>query len=127
MAITDNEAEIQRSWDGHFRAIAKINNANVGLLIDTGSSLVLLRYDDAERIGFDVENLEFTVPLTTASGKSYVAPIVIESLQIGDVTVENVTAAIAEYGALHSSLLGMSFLEIIGETIIRKDVMILRN
>ncbi len=127
MAIIDNEAIIQRSWDGHFRAIAKINDANVGLLIDTGASLVLLRYDDAERIGIDFDKLDFSVPLTTASGKSYVAPITIDTLKIGNVTVHDVKAAIAERGALHSSLLGMSFLEIIGETVIRKNVMILRN
>ncbi len=127
LAISVKEAEIQRSWDGHFRAIAQVNGTDVGLLIDTGSSLVLLRHDDALRIGIALDELDYSTPLTTASGRSYVAPIIIETLQVGDVTLTGVRAAVAERGALHSSLLGMTFLENLEETIIRRDRMILRK
>lgn len=127
LAISATEAEIQRSWDGHFRAIAQVNGTDVGLLIDTGSSLVLLRHDDALRIGIDLDKLDYSTPLTTASGRSYVAPIILETLQVGDVTLTGVRAAVAQRGALHSSLLGMTFLENLEETIIRRDRMILRK
>lgn len=127
LAISATEAEIQRSWDGHFRAIAQVNGTDVGLLIDTGSSLVLLRHDDALRIGINLDELDYSTPLTTASGRSYVAPIILETLQVGDVTLTGVRAAVAQRGALHSSLLGMTFLENLEETIIRRDRMILRK
>lgn len=127
LAISATEAEIQRSWDGHFRAIAQVNGTDVGLLIDTGSSLVLLRHDDALRIGINLDALDYSTPLTTASGRSYVAPIILETLQVGDVTLTGVRAAVAQRGALHSSLLGMTFLENLEETIIRRDRMILRK
>lgn len=127
LAIVSTEFSIQRSWDGHFRAIAQINGSDVGLLVDTGASLVLLRHDDAIRIGLPLDELEYTTPLTTASGRSYVAPITIESLTIGDITATSVRAAVAQQGALHSSLLGMSFLEKIDETVIQKRRMILRK
>lgn len=127
LAISATDAEIQRSWDGHFRAIAQVNGTDVGLLIDTGSSLVLLRHDDALRIGINLEELDYSTPLTTASGRSYVAPIIIETLQVGDVVLTGVRAAVAQRGALHSSLLGMTFLENLEETIIRRDRMILRK
>ena len=127
LAISPVETEIQRSWDGHFRAIAQVNGVDVGLLIDTGSSLVLLRHDDAERIGIHIDDLEYTTPLTTASGRSYVAPLIIDTLTIGDLTITSVKAAVAQKGALHSSLLGMTFLEHLDETVIRRDRLILRK
>lgn len=127
LAIVSAETVINRSWDGHFRAISQINGADIGLLIDTGASLVLLRHDDALRIGLPLDELEYSTPLTTASGKSYVAQVVLESLSVGDVTATNVRAAVARQGALHSSLLGMSFLEQIDETVIQKNRMILRH
>jgi len=127
LAMTRGEANLNRSWDGHFRAIAQIDGADVGVLIDTGASLVLIRNDDASRIGIDLDSLAFTTPLTTANGKSFVAPLTLDTLSIGDVTVHDIRAAVAQPGALHSSLLGMSFLESLGETVIQKNRMILRQ
>lgn len=127
LAVVSVEASINRSWDGHFRAIAQVNGRDVGLLVDTGASLVLLRHDDAMRIGIPLNELDFSIPLTTANGKSYVAPFVIEQLTIGDLTLQDVRAAVAQEGALHSSLLGMSFLEKLNETVIQKNRMILRK
>jgi len=127
LAVVGTETAINRSWDGHFRAIAQINGADVGLMIDTGASLVLLRNDDARRIGIPLHELDFSTPMTTANGKSYVAPFVIENLQVGNLTLRNVRAAVAQEGALHSSLLGMSFLENLNETVIQRNRMILRK
>jgi aspartyl protease family protein len=127
LAVVGPEAHINRSWDGHFRAIAQVNGRDVGLMVDTGASLVLLRHDDALRIGISLDELDYSTPLTTATGKSYVAKFYITDLTIGDVTLHNIKAAVAQEGALHSSLLGMSFLEKLDETVIQKDRMILRQ
>ncbi len=127
LAMTRGEASLRRSWDGHYRAIAQIDGADVGVMIDTGASLVLLRNDDAVRMGLDMESLDFSTPLTTANGKSFVAPLVLDTLTVGDVTVHDIRAAVAEPGALHSSLLGMSFIESLSEAVIQKDHMILRQ
>ena len=127
MAVVTTEVSINRSWDGHFRAIAQVNGQDVGLMVDTGASLVLLRHDDALRIGIPLDELDYATPLTTASGKSYVATFYIADLTIGDVTLHDVKAAVAQEGALHSSLLGMSFLEKLDETVIQKGRMILRK
>ncbi len=125
--INASEAQLDRAWDGHFRAIAQIEGVDVGLMVDTGASIVLLRYDDAMRIGIDPKTLDYSIPLTTAGGRTYVAPYVFESIQIGDVMVRNVEGAIAQRRALHSSLLGMSYLEQLTETVIRRDEMIFRQ
>lgn len=127
MAVVSAEVSINRSWDGHFRVIAQVDGQDVGLMVDTGASLVLLRHDDALRIGIPLDELDYATPLTTASGKSYVAAFNITDLTIGDVTLHNVKAAVAQEGALHSSLLGMSFLEKLDETVIKRNRMILRK
>ena len=127
MAVVSAEVSINRSWDGHFRVIAQVDGQDVGLMVDTGASLVLLRHDDALRIGIPLDELDYATPLTTASGKSYVATYYIADLTIGDVTLHDIKAAVAQEGALHSSLLGMSFLEKLDETVIQKTRMILRK
>ena len=127
VATAPMETTLNRAWDGHFRTIAKIDNADVGVLIDTGASLILLRYDDALRAGVDPDMLDFNIPLTTASGRSYVASYQFSQVRIGGVVVRNVEGAIAEEGALHTSLLGMSFIEQLTEAVIRKNAMILRQ
>jgi len=127
VATAPLEVTLNRAWDGQFRTIARIDNGDVGVLVDTGASLILLRYDDAIRAGVNPARLEFDVPLTTASGRSYVAYFQFSQVRIGGVVVRNVEGAVAMPGALHSSLLGMSFLEQLTETVIRKDAMILRQ
>jgi len=126
-ATAPREATLNRAWDGHFRTIAKIDEADIGIMVDTGASLVLLRHDDAMRAGVDPDLLDFNIPLTTASGRSFVASYQFSQIRIGGVVVRNVQGAIAEPGALHSSLLGMSFIEQLTEAVIRKDAMILRQ
>ncbi len=127
VATAPLEATLNRAWDGQFRTIARIDNADIGVLVDTGASLILLRYDDAVRAGVKPETLDYNVPLTTASGRSYVARFQFSQVRIGGVVVRNVAGAVAQPGVLHNSLLGMSFLEQLTETVIRKDAMILRQ
>lgn len=120
-------ADVPRHWDGHFRAAATVNGRNIDMLVDTGASLVLLTYEDALLAGVDTGALDFNVPILTANGRSHVATLELDQINIGGVMVEGVEAAVAERGQLHASLLGMSFLGEIEEAIIRKDRMILKN
>ena len=121
------EVMLMRAWDGHFRAVADVNDVPVGLLIDTGASLVLLRHDDARRIGMQDYELDYTMAVTTANGRSFVAPVTFEEIRIGGVVVREVERAVARPDQLHSSLLGMSFIERLTEASIRSDRIILRN
>jgi aspartyl protease family protein len=122
----DGVVELARGFDGHFRAIASVEAARVSFLIDTGSSLVVLNHEDAVAAGFGPDDLVYSINVTTANGKARMAPITIGRLQVGDIEIFNVSAAVAEPGKLSSSLLGMSFLSQITETILRGDRLILR-
>jgi aspartyl protease family protein len=121
------EVELIRTWDGHFRAMVASNGAEAPFLVDTGASLVLIRWEDAAMLGVDVAALTFATPVLTANGEAMVASVRMPQLRIGDVVVDDVRAAVAPPGALHGGLLGMSFLGRLEEITIRGDRIVLRN
>lgn len=121
------EEELRRGWDGHYRADAEINGVPLTLMIDTGSSMVLLPYEDAISVGLDPARLDFSIPVTTANGHSAVAPVRLSSIKIGSIVVFDVPAAVAQPDRLKSGLLGISFLDRLYETSFRKDRLILRQ
>lgn len=95
---------------GHYATRAKINGASVQMMVDTGATLVMLSYEDAERLGLSPQGLDFSGRVQTANGITRIAPIHLASVRLGDIVVHNVPAAVAERGALGIDLLGMSFL-----------------
>ncbi|MEM7547095.1 MAG: TIGR02281 family clan AA aspartic protease [Pseudomonadota bacterium] len=119
--------ELRKAWDGHFRAVTRVNGQNVGMLVDTGASIVLLSYEDADAAGLDPANLAYTQAVTTANGKAFVAPVMLDMVSVGQVGLTRVKAAVAEQGRLHTSLLGMSFLGRLQETSFRRERLFLRN
>lgn len=118
--------ELRRGWDGHYRAQAEINGQAIVMMVDTGASMVLIPYEAAEAMGLRPDQLRFSLPVITANGESSVAPVRLASVEIGDIMVQDVVAAVARPGMLKSALLGMSFLERLSETIFRGDRLILR-
>jgi aspartyl protease family protein len=127
LATAEGEAELRRAWDGHYRAEAEVNGVRLQLMVDTGASLVLLPYETARAIGIDPQDLDYSVPVTTANGRSTVAPVRLSSIKIGPIAVFDVEAAVAHPEQLSTGLLGMSFLERLSETSFRGDRLILRN
>jgi aspartyl protease family protein len=101
---------IKRGWTGHFIANARVDGERVDMIVDTGASTVVLRHEDAKRLGVDTSQLRYSVPVQTANGASYAARIKLPQINIGSVSIRNVEALIARPGSLHQSLLGMSFL-----------------
>ncbi len=107
---TGQAVRIKRGWSGHFVASAEIADKRVDMIVDTGASTVVLRHEDAKRLGIDVRKLRYNVPVQTANGSSFAARIELSNVLIGNVTVKGVEALIAKPGSLHQSLLGMTFL-----------------
>ncbi len=101
---------IKRGWTGHFIANARIDGQRVDMIVDTGASTVVLRHEDARKLGIDTSSLRYNVPVQTANGASYAARMRLPQINIGGVGVHNVEALIARPGSLHQSLLGMTFL-----------------
>ena len=101
---------IRKTGDGHFIAKAQVNGKKVSMIIDTGASTVVLRHEDARRAGIQLDALNYTVPVETANGRAFAARVKLERVSVGELSLEKVDALVARPGALHQSLLGMSFL-----------------
>ncbi len=112
--------ELRAGHHGHFEANVQLNGRTVQVMVDTGASLVALTYEDAERAGIFVRNSDFTHQSQTANGFAKFAPVMLDRVSIGDITVRNVQAAVSERGKLQTSLLGMSFLGKLTRTEMRK-------
>lgn len=95
---------------GHFNARAYINGDPVDVLVDTGATMVALTWDDARAAGVHVRDSDFTLRSQTANGTASFAAVTLDRVEIGDITVYDVRAAVARPGQLHRTLLGMSFL-----------------
>jgi aspartyl protease family protein len=63
---------------------------------------------DAEAAGVDPSTLSFNQTASTSNGQVKVAPFVLQQIQVDDLTVEHVPAAVID--KLAQSVLGMSFL-----------------
>jgi aspartyl protease family protein len=81
------------------------------MLVDTGATTVVLKPADAERAGIDLSTLAYTMPVDTANGTTFAAPVRLKSLSVGPIEVRDIEALVAAPGNLKESLLGMSFLK----------------
>jgi len=119
--------EIKAGGHGHYYASVEINGRPVNVLIDSGASFVALTWDDARRAGLFLRDADFTQPVNTANGVARVAPVVLDRISIGDITVRNVQAAVSEPGRLGTSLLGMSFLGRLQRVDMRGGILVLQE
>lgn len=119
-------AYLSRDLTGHFHADALVNGHHVRFLVDTGASDVALTADDAERLGFDLSKLAYTVPYQTANGVTMAARVTLDEIAIGDIKVRNVRASVSRSG-LEGSLLGMSFLDELRGFEFRGNELVLRD
>ncbi len=126
-AVTTEEGavRVRAHRDGHFYIDSRVNGAEVRFLIDTGATIVALSPDDAERIGFDPAQLSFSQRLHTAGGIVRAAPVVIRSLELGDIRLSNVRAVVNGERLPHS-LLGISALERLSGYEVRDGTLTLR-
>ncbi len=118
---------LSASRNGHYYSEADINGRSINVLVDTGATTVALSYEDAERAGIFVNPSDFTLRSRTANGVARAAPVMLDSVQIGGITVHNVQATVAEPGRLHITLLGMSFLKRLARFEMRRGRLILEN
>ena len=125
-AAGSRAAFIDGEDDGHFWTRADVSGTQVKFMVDTGASIVALTYFDAQRLGLKPEELDFDSEIRTAGGITYGAPVMLESIRIGKVEIENVNAVILRT-ELEQSLLGMTFLGELNSYEVRQGQMIIRQ
>lgn len=114
VALVDAEqgtATFRRGMGGHFELNATVNGHTTPMIFDTGASAVVLTLADAEGAGINTNNLNFTIPVSTANGTGRAARVRLDKLEVGGIVREGVVAFVTEAEALETSLLGMTFLE----------------
>ena len=108
--IYGRKARLKMDNRGHFVTNAKMNGRTVEVLVDTGATSVAINKKTARRLGIMLKASDFKYTVNTANGTTKAASATIDRIQIGNVTVKNVQAAVLDDKALSSTLLGMSFL-----------------
>lgn len=109
-ATTYGEVEIRAARNGNFYTVATLNGTNIDGLVDTGATYVSLTFEDAETLALDPLNLDYSIRLRTANGIAYGAPVELDEVTIGGITVNNVEGIVGQKGAKSITLLGMSYL-----------------
>jgi aspartyl protease family protein len=122
-SLVSSEARFALNRDGHYQIDARVNGTYVTFMVDTGASDVVLTPEDARRVGFSASQLSFSDRVETANGIAYVAPVILNNLTVGPISLNRLPAKINN-APMQYSLLGMRFLNqlhgwrVEGETLI---------
>jgi aspartyl protease family protein len=95
---------------GQFVTNGLVNGIPVRFTVDTGASLVSLPFNEARRLGLDYRKGQ-PVMMSTANGNAVGYKIKLDTVRVGEVTVNSVDAVIMDGEGLAVALLGMSFLK----------------
>ena len=79
-------------------------------MVDTGASVVVLRETDASNAGLHPTPADYTAVVSTANGTVKAAPVKVDRIEVGGITVHDVRAMVLPDEILGSNLLGMAFL-----------------
>jgi aspartyl protease family protein len=120
-----HELTINADEDGDFDVFGQVNGATVRFTVDTGASEIVLSPADAKRAGINTAALIYSSEYETANGTGHGAAVILGKLAIGPIVFFNVPAAV-DQTAMHSSLLGMTFLRRIQSFEFAKDKLVLR-
>jgi aspartyl protease family protein len=95
---------------GHFKVEARIDGRRLNFMVDTGASLVVLRESAAAEVGIRPLPADYTATVSTANGKIKAARAKLDRVELGDITVFDVSALVLPDEVLAQNLLGVSFL-----------------
>ena len=121
----DLEHVIDAGPHGHFLIEAIVNGVPVDFLVDTGASHIVLSVQDARKLGFTANQLQFTEQFQSANGIVRGAPVELRELRIGQLRLFDLEASV-NGGPLPISLLGMSFLQRLSSYEVARGRLILR-
>jgi aspartyl protease family protein len=102
-------AKVTADEQGHFRTLGQINGVAVQFAVDTGATFISIPANEARRIGLDYQSAR-KVAMNTANGVALAYLIKLDTVRIGDITVNSVDAVVMDRNGPPMALLGMSFL-----------------
>jgi len=124
--LPNKSAVLRQKPDGHYWGLADVDGFPVNFMVDTGASVVVLTFEDAKRLRLKPDELDYKWKISTAGGETKGASVLLGSIRIGGVEIENVEAMILREG-LDQNLLGMSFLGELYSYEFRREQLIIRQ
>ena len=109
-APSGRKVEIAADDRGHYVGDFKINGRKVEAMIDTGATAVAFNLSTARRLGLQVKLSDMKNTVNTANGQARATLVMVDRLEIGRITIQNVEAVVLEDQALSGTLIGMTFL-----------------
>ena len=106
----DRSMTIAPGRDGRFNVEAEVGGNLAEFLIDPNASSTMLRASDAARLGISPAYSDYSARISTVNGIVRGAPVELDRVAVGALTVLNVQAIVVPDEVLRQSLLGRSFL-----------------
>jgi len=107
--ILDNKVTLIRdSNGGGYWAKGRINGKNVTFLIDTGASYVVMNNVQAKALKIKRGKTKLQISTATKTETAY--QVILDTVSVGDIKLQNIPAIITEHEHPPYPLLGMSFL-----------------
>ena len=131
--VSGGAVSIRANQSGHYVVEAMVavvvgkhdgGGQPIRFLVDTGASDVVLSPRDAERLGFKLSDLEYTRAYRTANGMVNGAPVRLNRVSIGPLSLGEVRASV-NGAPMKNSLLGMSFLSRLSGYEVSRERMVL--
>ncbi len=113
--------------NGHYVSDIEINGRRLNAIVDTGATLVALRYEDARALGIVFPGDRFDVGVRTANGSAQARRVRLRSVRLGAISLNEVDALVMGEGMLGTNLLGMSFLKRLSRYEVRGSTLVLER
>ena len=94
---------------GHFTTMGQVNGIPVRFAVDTGATFIAFHANEARRLGLDYRKGQ-KVLMDTAAGIAPAYRIKLDTVRVGDISVNSVDAVVMDSEGPSIALLGMSFL-----------------
>jgi aspartyl protease family protein len=94
---------------GHFTTMGQVNGLPVRFAVDTGATFIAFHANEARRLGLDYRKGQ-KVLMDTAAGIAPAYRIKLDTVRVGDISVNSVDAVVMDSEGPAIALLGMSFL-----------------
>lgn len=102
-------AVITADTRGHFFTDGQVNGLPMRFIVDTGATVIAIPVSEARRLALDYRKGQL-VTMNTANGATPAYRIKLDSVRVGEVTLNSVDAVVMEGTSMPAALLGMSFL-----------------
>lgn len=118
---------LQADRNGHYFTDIEVNHRPLEALVDTGATVVALRYEDARALGLVHPGDTFDIGVRTANGNGRARRVTLRSVTVGTITIREIEAIVLEQGALATNLLGMSFLKRLSRFEVQRGQLVLER